>query len=158
MPNPGKPIPDGYHSLTPYLCLKDARKAIKFYEQAFGAVQTVLMPGPDGRIMHAELQIGDSMLMLGEECPQQKVLSVEHYQGSPVSMMIYLENVDAAFDRATKAGAQAIMPPMDMFWGDRMCKVADPFGYHWAMATHKLDLSPEEMKEAAAKAMASQPA
>ena len=158
MPKPGKPIPDGYHTLTPYLCFTDTRKAIAFYQSAFGATEIMVMPDPKGKVMHAEMQFGNSRLMLGDEVPQMNAFSADHYKGSPASLMVYVDDVDAAFGKAVKAGAKVIMPPMDMFWGDRMAKLADPFGYEWAIATHKLDLSPEEMKDAACKAMSQSPA
>lgn len=140
-----KAIPDGYHTLTPYLVCQGAADAIKFYEQAFGATETTRMPGPDGSVMHAELRIGTSMLMLGDENPERGALSPKTVGGSPVSVFIYTEDVDALFARAVAAGAQGVAPPDDMFWGDRFAQVVDPFGHTWAMATHKEDVSPEEM-------------
>jgi PhnB protein len=140
-----KHIPDGYHTITPHLAVRDAAKALKFYAEAFGAEEMFRMPGPGGVIMHAEVKIGDSIVMLGEESPEQGALSPKAIGGSPVSLMIYLKDVDASFARASKAGCTVQMPPTDMFWGDRYCKVEDPFGHHWAMATHKEDLTPEEI-------------
>jgi len=140
-----KAIPDGYHTLTPYLVCHAAADAIAFYEKAFGAVELVRMPGPGDAVMHAELRIGTSVLMLGDENPERGALSPKTVGGSPVSVFIYTEDVDALFARAVKAGAQGVAPPADMFWGDRFAQVVDPFGHSWAMATHTEDVSPEEM-------------
>ena len=142
-----KAIPDGYYSLTPYLVCKGAAKAIEFYTKAFGAQETVRMPGPDGSIMHAEIKIGNSMLMLSDENKDRGQLSPESLGGSPCSIMLYADDVDQVFSRAVAAGAKAEMPPADMFWGDRMGNIVDPFGHKWAIATHKEDLSPEEMEK-----------
>ena len=147
-----KAIPDGYYSLTPYLVVKGAEQAIEFYTKAFGATETVRMPGPGGRIMHAEIQIGNSMLMLADENPERGYFSPVTLGGSGSSIMLYTGDVDATFQQAVAAGATAVMPPMDMFWGDRMGNLKDPFGHVWAIATHKEDVSPEEM----GKRMASQ--
>lgn len=145
-----KAIPEGYHSGTPMLMFKDARKAIDFYKRAFGAVERYAMPGPDGKgVMHAEIQIGDSIFMMGEECEQMPGKSAETLGGSPVSFYIYLENVDEAFKKAAQAGAESKMAVDDMFWGDRVGTVRDPFGYSWSLATHVKDLSPKEIEEAA---------
>ena len=140
-----KPIPDGYHTVTPHLVVRGAAKAIEFYAKAFGAEERFRMPGPDGSVMHAELSLGDSVVMLGEEAPQMGASSPQTIGGSPVSLLIYVKDVDASFARAERAGCTAQMPPTDMFWGDRYGKLVDPFGHHWALATHKEDLSPEEM-------------
>jgi len=147
-----KPIPDGYYSLTPYLVVKGAAEAIEFYAKAFGATETVRMPGPGGRIMHAEVKIGNSMLMLADENPERGQLSPATLGGSGCSIMLYAADVDATFTQALAAGATEVMAPMDMFWGDRMGNIKDPFGHSWAIATHKEDVSPEEM----GKRMASQ--
>ena len=145
-----KPIPAGYHTVTPYLVITNAAKAIDFYRQAFGAEELVVMPGPDGKgVMHAEVKIGDSIIMMGEEHPQEPCKSAETMGGSPVSFYIYLENVDEAFGRALAAGAETKMPVDDMFWGDRAGTVQDPFGYNWTLATHNKDLTPQEMQEGA---------
>lgn len=144
MPTSVKPIPEGYHSVTPYLVVSDAARALDFYAKAFGAKEKVRMPGPGGRIMHAEFQIGDSMLMLAEEGGPNK--SAESYGGSPVSIFLYVEDVDSVFNRAVQAGAKADMPPQDMFWGDRFGKLTDPFGHYWALATHIEDVAPQDMK------------
>jgi PhnB protein len=142
-----KPIPEGYYSLTPYLVCKGAEKAIAFYAKAFGAQETVRMPGPDGSIAHAEVKIGNSMLMLSDENKERGQLSPESLGGSPCSIMLYADDVDAVFQRALAAGAKAEMPPADMFWGDRMGNLVDPFGHKWAVATHTEDVSPEEMEK-----------
>jgi PhnB protein len=138
-----KAIPDGYYSLTPYLVCKGAARAMEFYAQAFGAQEIVRMPGPDGSIAHAEVKIGNSMLMLADE--NKTHLSPDTIGGSPCSIMFYTDDVDEVFKRAIAGGAKAEMPPTDMFWGDRMGNLVDPFGHKWAIATHKEDVSPEEM-------------
>jgi PhnB protein len=142
-----KAIPDGYYSLTPYLVCKGAAKAIEFYAKVFGAQETVRMPGPGGSIAHAEVKIGNSMLMLADENTERGHLSPETIGGSPCSIMFYADDVDDVFKRAVAAGAKAEMPPTDMFWGDRMGNLVDPFGHKWAVATHKEDVSPEEMEK-----------
>jgi PhnB protein len=147
-------IPSGYHSLTPYLVVNDASRAIDFYKQAFGAKETVRMGGPGGKIGHAELKIGDSMLMLSDEMPGSGSRSPQSLGGSPVSVFMYVENVDSVFDQAVKAGAKADKPPEDMFWGDRFGHLTDPFGHLWAIATHIEDVAPEEMRKRAQAAMA----
>lgn len=146
MSKPGKPIPDGYHTITPYFTVKNAAEAITFYKKAFAAEERVRMHGPDGKqVVHAEIQIGDSMLMLGEECPQSGNRAPTSLGGTPAGLLLYVTDVDASFARATAAGCTVEMPPMDMFWGDRYCKLKDPFGHSWSIATHKLDFTPEEM-------------
>jgi PhnB protein len=139
-------IPTGYHTITPYMTVRDAARAIEFYKQAFGAVEKGAMKGPDGKIMHAELRIGDSVVMLADEQPQFGALSPQSTGGAGMGLHIYVEDVDSAFDRAVKAGAKVEMPVGDMFWGDRYGKLADPFGHKWSIATHKADLSSEEME------------
>lgn len=145
-----KAIPEGYQSLTPMFIFKDAGKAIDFYKRAFGAEVRLVMPGPDGKgVMHAEVRIGTSIIMMGEEnadCPNK---SAETVGGSPVSFYIYLENVDEAFKIAVEAGSKILMPVEDMFWGDRMGTVLDPFGYSWSLASHTKDLTPEEIQKGA---------
>ena len=143
-----KAIPDGYHTLTPYMTVRDAARAIEFYKQAFGAQERGVMKGPDGKVMHAELRIGDSILMLGDEQPQFGALSPQSTGGAGMGLHIYTEDVDSAFDRAVKAGATVEMPVTDMFWGDRYGKLVDPYGQKWSIATHKRDVSREEMEEA----------
>jgi len=149
-----KPIPDGYHSITPFLTVRDAARAIEFYKQAFGAVERGVMKGPDGKVMHAELKIGDSLIMLSDEFPEFGALSPESIGGSAMGLHIYVDGVDAAFDRAVKAGAHVEMPVMDQFWGDRYGKLTDPFGHKWSIATHTKDLSMDEMKHGMDDAMA----
>lgn len=150
-----KAIPKEFHTVTPIFMFKDARKAIEFYKRAFGAQERYAMPGPDGKgVMHAEILIGDSVIMMGEENPQQPCKSAETIGSSPVSFYIYLDNVDEAFKTALAAGAKALMPVQEMFWGDRAGMVQDPFGYSWWLATHTRDLSPEEISEGARAAFA----
>lgn len=151
---PVKPIPDGYHTLTPFLTVRDAVKAIEFYKQAFGAEERGVMKGPDGKVMHAELKIGDSIIMLSDEFPDFGAKSPEAIGGSPMGLHIYLDGVDAAFDRAVKAGATVEMPVMDQFWGDRYGRLKDPFGHKWSIGTHIKDMSADEMKTAMDEAMA----
>jgi len=142
------PIPEGYHTVTPYLIVKGAARAIEFYEKAFGAKEVLRMPGPGGKgIMHAEIKIGSSRLMLNDEIPAMGCKSVETFGGSPVSFYVYIENVDAAWKRAVDAGATVMMPLADMFWGDRVGVVVDPFGHKWTLAQHVSDPTPEEMKK-----------
>lgn len=141
-----KPIPDGYHSVTPYLTIRGAAEALDFYRRAFGAEERVRMPGPDGQgVMHAEIRIGDSIVMLGEESIEMGAPSPKTLGGSGSSILIYVEDVDAAFDRAVNAGGTVRVPVTDMFWGDRYGQVADPFGHIWSIATHKEDVPPEQM-------------
>lgn len=150
---PVKPIPDGYHTLTPFLTVRDAARAIEFYKAAFGAQERGVMKGPDGKIMHAELKIGDSIIMLSDEWPEYGALSPLSTGGAGMGLHIYIDGVDAAFDRAVKAGAEVEMPVMDQFWGDRYGKLKDPFGHRWSIATHTKDLSMDEMKHGMDAAM-----
>lgn len=140
-------IPEGYHSVTPYLIIKGAAKALDFYQRAFGAKETVRMAGPGGKIMHAEMRIGDSMVMLADEHPEMNARSPESFGGSPVMIHLYVEDVDAVFNQAIAAGATVERPLADQFYGDRTGGVKDPFGYSWYVATHKEDVTPEEMKK-----------
>jgi len=149
-------VPAGYHTVTPYLVCNGAADAIAFYKKAFGAQEIMRMPGPDGRLMHAEIKIGDSHVMIGDEAPQMGATSPATLKGTTVHLFIYSQNVDKAFAQATAAGATVEMPPMDMFWGDRYCKLADPYGHKWSMATHIEDVSPKEMARRSAEAMAQQ--
>jgi len=143
-------IPEGYQTLTPSFVFKDARKAIEFYRKAFGAEERFVMPGPDGKgIMHAEVRIGSSIIMMGEENPQYPCKSAETMGGSPISFYVYVDNVDEAFRTAVAAGAEVVMPVEDMFWGDRMGTVRDPFGYSWSLASHTRDLTMAEIEEGA---------
>lgn len=144
-----KPIPDGYHTVTPYLVIKDAGKAIDFYKEAFGASELMRLASPDGRIMHAEIKIGDSPIMLCDECPDWNALSPQTIGGTAVSIVLYLADVDSVVGRAVAAGASLLMPVADQFWGDRMGTVADPFGHKWSIATHIEDVSPEEIEKRA---------
>lgn len=139
------PIPDGYHSVTPYLVVAGAEEAIRFYEEAFGATEVLRMPMED-RIAHAEIKIGDSHVMLSDELPEQGFLGPKTRGGATSSLMIYLEDVDAAFARALAAGCTEERPPEDQFWGDRMGTLLDPFGHRWTLATHVEDVSEEEMQ------------
>jgi PhnB protein len=144
---PVKPIPDGYHSLTPYLVVNGAAAAIEFYKKAFGATERFRMPGPDGRIGHAELQFGNSAIMLADECPERGARGPKSIGGSPISLYLYMENVDAVIDRAVSAGATLKQPVVNQFYGDRSGGVEDPFGHVWYVATHIEDVSPEEMQK-----------
>ena len=152
-----KPVPDGYHTLTPFLTVRDAVKAIEFYKQAFGAKERGVMKGPDGKVMHAELMIGDSIIMLSDEFPAFGALSPQSTGGAGMGLHIYLDGVDAAFEKAVKAGAEVEMPVMDQFWGDRYGKLKDPFGHKWSIATHTKDLSLDEMKQGMDEAMSKMP-
>ncbi len=144
------PIPEGCNSVNVYLVVKDGQAAIDFYEKAFGAVGGMCMPGPDSKgIMHAEIQIGNSTVMLSEENPQWGTQSPESLGGSPASMHVYLPDVDTAFQQAVDAGCTVVAPLMDTFWGDRYGKVADPFGYQWGLATHVEHVPEEEMAKRA---------
>jgi PhnB protein len=141
-----KPIPAGYHVATPALCVRGAAEAIEFYKKVFGAVEVMRMPGPGGQgVMHAEIKIGDSPIMLGDEFPNMGNKSPLSLGGTASSIMLYFDDVDAAFERAVAAGATPEMPPTNMFWGDRYAKVIDPFGHAWSLGTHVEDVSPEEM-------------
>jgi PhnB protein len=141
------PIPQGYHTITPTLTVSDAVKALEFYPRAFGAEETLRMPGPGGKIMHAELRFGDSVFMLSEEFPEMGNKSPETLGGTSCSLYVYVPDVDAAWKRAVDAGAKPSFPPQDMFWGDRMGKLEDPFGHVWTLAQHVADPTPEEMEQ-----------
>ncbi len=143
------PIPEGYHSVTPYLIIKNAADAIDFYKSAFGAIELFRMPQPDGKIGHAEIKIGDSPIMLADEFPEMKYVSPQTLGGSPVSLMIYVEDVDTVFKRAIDAGASEQKAVQDQFYGDRSGSLTDPFGHVWHIATHKEDVAPEEMERRA---------
>ncbi len=150
-------IPKGYHTITPFMTVRDAARAIEFYKQAFGAKEKGVMKGPDGKVMHSELVIGDSIIMLADEFPEFGSLSPQSTGSSGTGLHIYIEDVDSAFDRAVKAGATVEMPVADMFWGDRYGKLRDPFGHKWSIGTHKADLSMEEMKKGMDETMAKMP-
>ena len=141
-----KPIPDNYHTVTPYLVVDGAAKAIDFYKNAFGATELMRMPAPEDRIGHAEIKIGDSIVMLSDPIGEMGHKSPKTLGGTPVTLLIYTKDVDATVAGAIKAGAQALRPVEDQFWGDRMGGVTDPFGHQWFVATHVEDVSPEEMK------------
>jgi uncharacterized glyoxalase superfamily protein PhnB len=147
-----KPIPEGYHTATPYLIIQGAANAIEFYKKAFGAKELVRMPGPGGKLMHAEIQIGDSPIMLSDEFPEYGTRSPKTLGGTPVGVFLYVENVDAVFRQALTAGAKELMPVQDQFWGDRYGKLEDPFGHQWQLATHQEDVAPEELARRAAAA------
>ncbi len=146
------PVPPGFATVTPHLVVAGCADAIAFYAKAFGADERFRMPGPDGRIMHAEIQIKDSIVMLADEMPQMDCKSPNTLGGSPVALHLFVEDADKFYDRAVAAGATPVMPPADMFWGDRYARVADPFGHTWAMATHQRDLTPEEIQAGMAAA------
>jgi uncharacterized glyoxalase superfamily protein PhnB len=138
-------VPCGFQTITPHLVVPDSAAASDFYQRAFGAQEICRMPGPGGKIVHMEMKIGSSMLMLADEFPQWGSFGPKHYGGTPVQLHLYVENTDATFQRAVEAGAQVKMPPADMFWGDRYAKLTDPFGLEWSLATHQEDVAPEEM-------------
>jgi PhnB protein len=150
-----KPIPSGFHTLTPHLVVKGASKAIEFYKKAFGAEVVRQVPAPDGEsFLHVDLKIGDSHVFLVDEFPQMGCLGPESIGGTPVTIHMFVEDVDAAFGKAVAAGAQVKMPLADMFWGDRYGLLTDPFGHAWSMATHKEDLTPEQIGKRAQSACA----
>lgn len=144
------PIPDGFHSATICLTLKDSVAAIEFYKKALDAQELFRMPGPDGKTtMHAEIKIGDSIIMLNDEFPKMNCLSPQSVGGASAGVYLYVPSVDATFKKASDSGAKVMMPPADMFWGDRMASFEDPFGHRWTIATHVKDLTPEQIAEAA---------
>lgn len=150
-----QPVPEGYQTLTPYLCVDDATAAIDFYQRAFGATVRSSMPGPDGTIAHAELVIGTSAFMLSDPFPQSSVKPPKELGGTSAGIFTYVENVDEVIQQAVDAGATLTMAPENMFWGDRFGTVTDPFGHSWQLATHVEDLTPEEMVERSKEFMAS---
>ena len=145
-----KPIPEGYHSVTPYLILSNASDAIAFYKKALGAEEIIRMDDPGGRVHHAEISIGDSRIMLADEHPEIQALSPKTIGGSPVTIHLYVEDVDASVARAVAAGAKLVRPVADQFYGDRTGGIEDPFGYRWFIATHKEDLTMDEIRRRAA--------
>jgi PhnB protein len=149
-----KPIPEGYHSVTPHLIIRGAGEAIDFYKKAFGATELFRFPAPDGKIGHAEIKIGDSPIMLADEYPDMGYKSPQTLGGSPVSLMIYVDDVDTVFDRAVAAGAKTREAVSDKFYGDRIGTLEDPFGHVWHVSTHKEDVSAEEMERRAKAASA----
>lgn len=149
-----KPIPEGYHTATPYLIIKGAADAIEFYKKAFGATELFRFPAPDGKIGHAEIKIGDSPIMLADEYPDMGYKGPKSLGGSPVSLMIYVEDVDTVFNRAVNGGATVKEAVSDKFYGDRIGTLVDPFGHIWHVSTHKEDVSLEEMEKRARAASA----
>ena len=145
------PIPEGMHSVTPYLTCAGAADAIAFYTKAFGATEIMRLPGAQGLIMHAQIKIGDSVIMLGEECQERNALGPKARKGTSVTMHLYVKDADAAFATAVAAGATVKMPLEDMFWGDRYGVLEDPFGHQWSLATHVRDVGREEMQQAMQK-------
>jgi PhnB protein len=146
-----KPIPDGYHSITPYLIVKGGSAAIEFYKKVFGAAEVMRIPGPDGKVGHTEIRIGDSVVMLADEHLEMGAKSPQTIGGSPVSILLYVEDVDAVIRKAVAAGAKIQRPVEDKFYGDRMGTVDDPYGHVWHVATHTENVTPEEMKKRAAQ-------
>jgi PhnB protein len=152
-----KPVPDGYHTVTPYLIVSNAARALEFYKHAFGATELMRMSAPNGKVGHAEIRIGDSPIMLADEFPEMGARSPQSLGGSPVSILLYVDNVDALFRQALAAGGKEQRPLKDQFYGDRSGTLVDPFGHVWTLATHKEDLSPEEMHRRAEAAMKQKP-
>jgi len=148
------PVPAGYHTATPYLTVNDGAGALEFYKRALGAREVMRMAAPGGKIGHAEIRIGDSHIMLSDEFPGASQKAPKSLGGTTGSVMLYLPNVDAAFQKAIDAGCTSIMAPADMFWGDRFGKLEDPYGNQWGMATHKEDIPPKQLAERARAAMA----
>jgi PhnB protein len=146
-----KPVPEGMHTVTPHLTCAGAADAIDFYKRAFNAQEMARLKGPDGKLMHGMIRIGDSTVMLVDEYPDYGSFGPKSLKGSPVTIHLYVEDVDAFVQRAVDAGAKVTMPLADMFWGDRYCRLDDPFGHHWSVATHIRDATPEEMQEAMRK-------
>jgi PhnB protein len=145
--SPIKAIPDGYHRIQPYLYIRGAAEAIDFYKKVFGATERMRMPQPDGRIGHAEILFGDSVIMLADEHPEKEIHSPKHFGGSPISLMLYVEDCDAVYQQALSAGAKSLREPADQFYGDRMAGVEDPFGFQWWLGTHIKDVSMEELQK-----------
>ena len=152
-----KSTPEGMHSVTPHLVCAGAAQAIDFYKQAFGATELARLPGPQGKIMHAAVRIGDSTVMLADEMPEYGSLGPKSLKGSPVTIHLYVPDADAFVARAAKAGAKVTMPVAEQFWGDRYGRIEDPFGHHWSVATHVRDVSGEEMKQAMQKMATAKP-
>jgi PhnB protein len=144
-----KAIPDGYHTATPYLIIHGADEALEFYKHAFGAIETMHIATPDGKVGHAEIRIGDSVIMLADEYPDMGYLSPKALGGSPVSLMLYVEDVDHLFKKAIEAGGKALKPVEDQFYGDRSGTLTDPYGHVWTLATHTEDLAPAELAKRA---------
>lgn len=142
-----KPIPEGFRSVTPHLICAGAADAIEFYQRAFNAVEVMRFPGPQGKLIHAQIRIGDSAVMLVDEFPEMGGFGPKALRGSPVTVHLFVEDVDTVVARAIQAGAKVLMPLADMFWGDRYCQLEDPFGHHWSVATHMRDLTLEQMQQ-----------
>jgi PhnB protein len=140
-----KAIPDGYHSVTPYLAVRDANRALAYYKEAFGATELMRFPGPDGKIGHAEIKIGNSTIMLADECPEGLCSGPQTLNGTTMGILLYVEDADTMFQKAVAAGAKVLRPLKDQFYGDRSGSLEDPFGHRWTIATHKEDVSMEEM-------------
>jgi PhnB protein len=149
-PSKVKPVPEGYHAVTPYLIVDGAAKALDFYKQVFGAKERMRMPGPGGKVGHAEINIGDSVIMLADEHPEMGARGPKSIGGSPTSIVLYVENVDATVKAAVGAGAKILRPVEDKFYGDRSGTIEDPFGHHWHVSTHVEDVSSEELQRRAA--------
>jgi PhnB protein len=149
-----KPVPKGFHTVTPYLRVKGCSQALDFYHKALGAVERDRMTMPDGRIGHAEITIGDSIVMLADEFPDMKIRGPQSLGGTSVGLLLYVKDVDAAFERALDAGAKVLRPVQDQFYGDRSGSIVDPFGHEWTLSTHKEDVDPDEMKIRAKEAFA----
>jgi PhnB protein len=150
-----KPIPEGYHSITPYLAVEDAAGAIEFYKRAFGATERVRMPAPDGKVAHAELGIGDSLIMLSDPLGEAQIKTPKALGTTTVGIFLYTEDVDEVYKQAIDAGATSTQEPEAMFWGDRFARVTDPYGHNWQIATHVEDLTSEQMEERSREALAS---
>ena len=157
MPTQSKPIPPGFRSVTPYLTLNNASRALDFYKRAFGAQEVMRMDAPGGKIAHAEIKIGDSLIMLADEMPGGGCQSPQSLGGTTAGIFLYVDNVDTIFNQAVSAGAQAESQPADMFWGDRYGRLKDPFGHSWSVATHVEDIAPAEMAKRMKDAMAKMP-
>jgi PhnB protein len=153
--SPVKPIPEGMASVTPHLTVEGAADAIEFYKKAFDAREMARLPGPGGKLMHAQIMIGDSHVMLADDFPDYGGFGPRHLKGSPVTIHLYVSDADAVFNRAVAAGATVRMPIADMFWGDRYGVITDPFGHHWSIATHIRDLTPDEIQNEMMKGMES---
>jgi uncharacterized glyoxalase superfamily protein PhnB len=153
MAKAANPVPKGYEAVVPHLVVRGAAKALEFYKQAFGAVEVTRSPMPDGRLMHSEIRINNTPVMVNDEFPEFGAMSPQALNGSPVTLHVFVPDVDKAFAQAVAAGAKATMPVMDMFWGDRYGKLEDPFGHHWSLATRKEDLTHEEKQKRGDEAM-----
>jgi len=149
--SPVQPIPHGYHSVQPYLHVRGAAQAIEFYKSVFGATEVLRMPQPDGRVGHAEIRIGDTIVMLADEFPERGIHGPQHYGGAAMTLMHYTEDCDAIYRKAVAAGSKSLREPADQFYGDRMAGFEDPFGFQWYVATHIKDMTPQELQTAMAE-------